>query len=119
MADTQINNQPQLVESILNETKKIEKTIKSELFPKRSKHKENNQKGGRKYKIETRLFSLGEDNFLVEYNVAKSKTKLEVESFIQIENQHVPNCLLEYTGIGDETENKGLLVANQGRVIRL
>jgi hypothetical protein len=103
------------MESYLNENKKVEKNVKSELFPKRAKAKTTKEKNVKKYHIETRLFSLGEDNFLVEYNVAKSKTKLEVESFIQIENQHIPNCLLEYSGVGDETENKGLLVANQGK----
>jgi hypothetical protein len=107
------------VDSIINEAKNLEKNTKSEYFPKRKKNQKTKEKQGKRHKVETRLFSLGEDNFLVEYNVEKSKTKLEVESFIQIENQHIPNCILEYNGSGDDTENKGLLIANQGYKLKL
>jgi hypothetical protein len=63
---------------------------------------------------ETRLFSIGEDNFLFEYNVAKSKAKLEVENYFQVENQHVPQCFIEYQDAIFDAPNKGFLIANQG-----
>lgn len=96
-----------------------DKNTRSEHFPKTSRPKVRRGKSLNREKVETRLFSVGEDNFLVEYNVAKSKAKLEVESFNQIENQYVPSCLLEYADPGPNGEIQGLLVANQGSIIRL
>lgn len=108
-------------DSYLKEVKRTvhEKNTRSEHFPKTSRPKVAKQKSLVKEKVETRLFSVGEDNFLIEYNVAKSKTKLEVESFNQIENQYNPNCLLEYSDFGADYDSQGLLIANQGRLTRL
>lgn len=71
-----------------------------------------------KEKFETRLYSVGEDNFLIEYNVEKSKEKLEVENFTQVENQHVPQCLIEYWDGPMDEGSKGLLIANRGEFFR-
>lgn len=95
------------------------KNTRSEHFPKTSRPKVKRDKSLIRERVETRLYSVGEDNFLIEYNVAKSKAKLEVESFDQIENQYLPNCLLEYTDTTCGGDTQGLLVANQGSMTRL
>ena len=117
LAETNINNPSPLDESYFKDSKQdvsLIKNTRSEYYSKGPRNKGTKAKNILRETFETRLYSIGEDNFLVEYNVAKSKEKLEVENFTQIENQHVPQCLIEYSDGPKDKGNKGLLIANQG-----
>lgn len=116
MVDSYINDKSGLNDSYMKGLKNTHsmKPNQHDSLSRSQKQKQSKDKKHFREVWETRLFSVGEDNFLFEYNVAKSKTKLEVESYLQVENQNVPQCFIEYSDEMFEGPNKGFLIANQG-----
>lgn len=85
------------------------RTVKSQLYPitkKSSSPKPN-------VKHEIKLYSISEDNYLMEYNLEKSREVLVVESFTKIENQFYPLSLLDYKEV--DSEEHQLLISNSGK----
>ena len=61
-----------------------------------------------------RLYSISEDNYLMEYNVKDSKDTLLVNRCKKIENNHSPLSLLEYKESSGNNSKSGLLISNSG-----
>ena len=85
------------------------RTVKSQLYPVGKKINERSQI----LKEEIKLYSISEDNYLMEYDLEKSREVLVVQSFTKIENQFYPLSLLDYQEVGSQEHQ--LLISNSGK----
>ena len=85
------------------------RTVKSQLYPVGKKINEHSQI----LKEEIKLYSISEDNYLMEYDLEKSREVLVVQSFTKIENQFYPLSLLDYQEVGSQEHQ--LLISNSGK----
>ena len=92
------------------------KNSKSDFYPKAFKPLKG-LKQADTIKEELRLYSISEDNYLMEYNIEKSKEILVVENFVKIENQYNPLSLLEYREEG--VAGSSLLISNSGYKLKI